>query len=342
MPKPDGVHLADRNSHSAPENRAGLPLAPTFVSPRVCRMIYRCLLALLCLFSAGNALAQMRVELEFDQETYLPREPLYATVLIYNNSGRTLELGDDNTWLSFTVENVDGSIVKQKKPADVKGKFTLPSSKYARKLVNLAEAYDLSKFGRYVVRAVVDMPEWQANYASKPIPVGIATGVKLWETTFGLPTEEQAGRRPEMRKYQLLSANHLKQLSLYVRVTGESEAETFTLFPLGPLHGFSQPEPQVDRWSNLHVLYQDNARTFRYNMITPDGMLLTREIWEIANDSRPALKINSEGRIIVSGGIRRITINDLPPPDLSTDTSDPAPAPAPPVEKKPDAKPTKK
>ncbi len=304
---------------------AVLPLAWACVSPKVCSMIYRCLFALFCLVGASGSFAQaLRVELEFEQETFLPREPLYAVVRVINNSGRTLVLGNDDEWLSFSIESVDGAFVRNKKPAEVKKEFTLPSSSRATEMINLAEAFDLSKIGRYVVRASVRMPEWRETFTSKDVPFGVAAGVKLWESTFGVPAEQAQGR-PELRKFQLLSANHLRQLSLYVRVTGESEEDTFTLYPIGSLHGFSKPEPQVDRWSNLHVLYQDGARSFRYNLITPDGLLLARQSWDITEGSRPTLKVDEEGHIAIFGGVRRITPNDLPPPDLLTDNSDTAP-----------------
>jgi hypothetical protein len=141
-----------------------------------------------------------------------------------------------------------------------------------------------------------------------------------------MPSEDHQGR-PELRQYQLLSANHVKRLSLYVRVTGQNEADTITLFPLGQLYGISRPEPQLDRWSNLHVFYQDGAHSFAYNMITPDGLLLTRQTWDIsAEGSRPSLKIDPDGRIAVFGGIRRLTPDDLPPPDLLRDIAESAPA----------------
>ena len=77
----------------------------------------------------------------------------------------------------------------------------------------------------------------------------------------------------------------------------------------------TRPEPQLDKWSNLHLFYQDNARTFRYFVVTPDGLLLARQTWEIG-ESRPALAVNSEGRISVTGGVRRVSESDLPPPEL--------------------------
>lgn len=277
-------------------------------------------MAALCLLAPASLLAQVRVELSFDQETYLPREPLYATVIVYNSSGQTLELGKDSEWLSFTVESVDNRIVKDLKPADVQGEFTLPSAHRAKKMVNLAEAFDLSRMGRYLVTATVRVAAWGGeSFSSKARPVGITAGVNIWEANFGVPSEKPAGK-PEIRKYQLVQANHVKALALYVRIMDEAEDQVLSLYPLGPLLGVSRPDAEVDRWSNLHVLYQDGARSFRYSMITPDGLLLARQTWDVA-ETIPSLRRDKEGRIAVGGGLRRPTSADLPPPELLTEKS---------------------
>lgn len=278
-------------------------------------MTFRFLLTLLWLAAPAAILAQLRVELEFDQETYLPHEPMIASVRVYNTSGRTLELGKDDHWLSFVIEPAEGGVVKQLKNPDVLGEFSLPNGSRARKTVNLAEAFELTRFGRYYVTAVVRVAEWGgAEYTvPKPKTVGVTTGVTLWETTFGVPTDKE--EQPEFRKFHLVQANHVKQLSLYARITDESERESYSLLQLGPLVGFSKPHAQIDKWSNLHVFYQDGARSFRYFTITPDGFLLARQTWDLA-DTKPALAMNSEGRISVTGGVRRISASDLPPPEL--------------------------
>jgi hypothetical protein len=282
-------------------------------------MIYRYLFALLLLSPLG-AFAQLRVELSFEQETYLPYEEMDAVVRIYNSSGQTLVLGRDDSWLTFDIEPVSGGAVRQKKRVDVRGEFTLPNLSHATKRVNLAEAYDLTRFGRYIVSASVRVAEWGEVFSTpKPKPVGIATGVTVWESTFGVPPQK-AGDRPEVRKYQVVQANHLKRLSFYIRITDESGGETFKLFPIGGVVGVTRPEPQLDRWSNLHLFYQDGARSFRYFVVTPDGLLLTRQVWEIS-DSRPSLTVNSEGRISVTGGVRRVTASDLPPPEPLSEAS---------------------
>jgi hypothetical protein len=287
-------------------------------------MSFRYLFAALWLAAPLAMVAQMRVELSFEQESYLPHEPMYATVVIYNSSGQNLKLGRDNDWLSFSIEPSTGGVVKQIKAPDVIGEFDLPSASRARKMVNLAEAYELTRFGRYYITAVVRVPEWggETFTSQRPRPIGIATGVTLWESTFGLPGEQSDGP-PELRKFKLVQANHRKQLSLYVRITDQSETENYSLFTLGALVGFSKPEPQMDRWSNLHVFYQDAAHTFRYFTITPDGLLLARQTWEIG-ESRPVMKVNSDGRISVTGGVRRVSASDLPPPELLSEKQSPS------------------
>jgi len=329
-----GVHTTVGTAvpHSL-KSAAVLSLARKQVCPTVVAMIKRLFIAVLCLFGISSTFAQLRVEVSFEQETYLPQEELQAIVRIYNSSGQTLVLGTNADWLTFAIESADGSIVKQKNAADVMGEFALPSAHRAKKIVNLADAFDLSKFGRYYVTATVRIPQWNESFSNpKHAVVGIATGVKLWETRFGLPdTDEKV--RPEIRKFQLIQANHLKQLALYLRITDETESFTYNIFPLGTLIGFSRPEPQLDRWSNLHVLYQDGARSFRYNVVTPTGLLLTRESWEIKDSGRPELNVGNDGHIAVAGGIRRVSASDLPPPELLSEktvaeTNLPAPAPA--------------
>ena len=118
-------------------------------------------------------------------------------------------------------------------------------------------------------------------------------------------------KAPEVRKYALQQAIHLKQMKLYVRVSDPSESRIFGCFPLGPMVSFSNPEHQIDKQSNLHVLYQTGARSFNYSVVNPDAKLVVRQTHEYS-DSRPVLRADREGRIFVAGGVRRFTRDDLP------------------------------
>jgi hypothetical protein len=112
-------------------------------------------------------------------------------------------------------------------------------------------------------------------------------------------------------------ATFLKQARLYVRVTDATEATVFRVMQLGVLTSFSTPEAVVDSTSQLHVLFQTSQRGFAYSIITPDGEQIIRQTYEIAGTSRPRLRAEDDGRVIVNGGVRRILLSDLPPPRVA-------------------------
>jgi hypothetical protein len=119
----------------------------------------------------------------------------------------------------------------------------------------------------------------------------------------------------------LQQAHYLKQLLLYVRLTDETESRVFRVFPVGPMVSFSRPEVQMDKESNLHLLFQSGARAFIYAVINPNGHITIRQTHGYAG-TRPVLKGRDDGQIFVSGGTRRMTADDLPAPSAATSTND--------------------
>jgi hypothetical protein len=269
---------------------------------------------LLTIVSLG---AQVTVEVVLDQEQYLRDEAIPVKVRITNRSGQTLKLGRDADWLSFSIETREGHSVARLSDAPVKEEFTLDSSRVATRRVNLTPHYDLSLAGQYSVTATVKIPEWNQELPTKPKRFEVVRGTRLWEQTIGVPSGDTAA--PEIRRYVLQQA-HLKRLTLYARVTDESENVTYRLLPLGPLVSFSRPEPQVDKESNLHLLFQTGARSFSYSVITPKGELVLRQTHDYAR-TRPALRNGDDGRIYVAGGQRRLATDDLPPPVTASSTN---------------------
>jgi len=107
----------------------------------------------------------------------------------------------------------------------------------------------------------------------------------------------------------LQQANYLKgKLRLYLRVMDGSGSKVFRVIPIGGILSFSRPEPQIDKHSNLHLLYQNWAHSSSYTVFNPNGELLERETYDYS-DSRPRLQVDEQGRISVVGGVRRITSN---------------------------------
>jgi hypothetical protein len=271
--------------------------------------------------------AQVSVEVRQERQQFLVGEPLEAAVRIINHSGQPLHLGAEADWLTFSIVSKDGLFVSKTSDAPVAGEFVLESSKVGTKRVDLAPYFTLTTPGRYEITATVYIADWKRGLSSPPAPFDLIEGSKLWEQVVGVPDAARANGAPEVRKYILQQANYTRgQMRLYVRIT-DASGLTRKVFPVGPMVSFSRPEPQVDKSSNLHVLYQDGAHTFLYTVCDINGAVTTRQTYDYI-DRRPRLTMNRDGDIAVLGGVRRIAANDVPPPKEEEGSNPSVSAPA--------------
>ena len=275
--------------------------------------------------------AQVTVEVTLDQDQFLPSESMPAAVRITNRSGQGLRLGREDDWLTFSVESRGSEVVPKTGEVPVAGEFVLESSRVATKRVDLAPYFALNRPGRYSIIATVRIKDWNQNVISPPKNFDIIEGVRLWEQAIGVPNStEGSNATPEVRKFILHQANYLRsQLRLYFRLTDASGTKTIRVFAIGPMVSFGRPEPQVDKFSNLHLLYQEGAHSYNYTVVNPDGEIIARRTYDYV-DKRPRLAPDAEGKVLVVGGVRRPTPKDVPPSspaDPAGETSKPGPAP---------------
>lgn len=329
--------MAPLKTMTRPGVRTGAPAAHRHAPRRGHAAVPGTLFPILALTAAlllpAALQAQITVQVELAQQQFLPGEPIPVAVRITNLSGQTLRLGEDNEWLLFAVEGENNRVVRELGQPRVDQPFTLESSRRATVRLDLAPHFELNRPGRYELRATVRIAAWDREFSSPPAEFYIITGTRLWEREFGLPSAEP-GSPPVLRKYILQEANYLKRnLRLYLRITDPAETQTFRVVPLGPVVSFANPQPQLDRASNLHLLFQNGRITCAYYVINPHGDILVRQTWLIAG-SRPRLTIDAEGRTLVVGGQRQYSPDDIPP-SLSRATAPATPAesgaePAPP------------
>jgi hypothetical protein len=243
-----------------------------------------------------------------------------AAVRIINSSGRTLKLGDQPGWLRFVVRSSNGFDVAHRGDPPVLGAFAVPNSGRGTRRVDIAPYFDMGKADRYLVTAVVRVPELGAEIVSAPASINIINGTKIWEQNFGLPQSGTAASPTiVIRKYALVQALFHNQTELYFRLTDENEETVLKVYPLGPMLTFVDPEVKLDRESCLHLLFQVGARNFAYDVIRPDGETIVRHVYSYAA-SRPTLRVKDDGTVAVIGGVRILTRVDLPAenPDSAT------------------------
>lgn len=268
-----------------------------------------CLILALALPAFFHGSAQVTVSLAMHQQEFLPGESIPVAVKITNRSGRQLYFGKAANWLTFSVESVDGFVVIKKSNVPVQGVFHLESSQMGTKNVDIAPYFVMTKPGRYRITATLRIQDWPEDMTSAPASFSIVPGVELWSQDFGVPATNGV---PVMRKYTLEQANYLNsQMRLYVQLSDTAEAIIYRTTALGPMVSFSQPQAQVDRWSRLHVLWQAGARSFNYSVVNPNGEVADTDIYDDFN-TRPRLKVNEKGDVLVAGGVRRPKPGELP------------------------------
>jgi hypothetical protein len=272
-------------------------------------------LTVLCLAALTwfNASAQVAVEVTMEQSEFLPSEVIPAAVRVTNRSGQPLHLGADADWLTFNVESADGLIVVKNGEVPVVKEFDLGSSQVATKHVDLQPYFGLMRPGRYRVTATVRIKDWSEAMTSPALEFYVITGAKIWAQDFGVPVPTDAtNHAPEVRRYTLEKANYLRtQLRLYVQVSDPAEARVFKVISIGKTVAFGDPDTQLDRFSDLHVLFQSGAALFTYAVVNPDGDLVKQEIYDYVK-ARPRLNMNDDGTVTVAGGVRRLSEQEIP------------------------------
>jgi hypothetical protein len=61
----------------------------------------------------------------------------------------------------------------------------------------------------------------------------------------------------------------------------------------------------------LNVLWQSGASIFTFAVVNPYGVLLRQEIYDYVN-ARPRLNLNSNGDVVVAGGVPRLKPVEIP------------------------------
>ena len=275
----------------------------------------RFILITLGLFAVAFDLrAQVTAEIVMSQEYFLMGEAIPVAVRIANRSGQKLTLGEDADWLQVSVEARSGFVVAKNSEPDVQGVFTIESGQVATRKIDIAPHFSFEKNGRYQVAATVKLKAWETTVSAKAKTFDIINGARVWSQDFGMPTASGENTTPEVRRYSLEQANHLRnQLKLYLRVTDASGSRIIKVTPVGQVVAISKPQCEIDRASNLHVLYQNGARSYLYTVLNPDGEMILRQTHEIA-DARPKLRGNDNGMFTVHGGLRLPSENDIPSP----------------------------
>jgi len=277
-----------------------------------------CLSAALFCFVAATAHAQIQVDLSFKRLQYVAHEPVLATVKIANNSGRDIDLRDDSGqhWFGFEINAGEGQLLAPIARAD-EPPLHIEAGKTVTRRVNLTPLFPVHDFGTYHVRANVYFPDLNKFFYSSTKVFQVGDGRTIWQKTVGVP-DGTAGAG-EVRTYSLLTNRFIDHTSLYVRVENKERGVVYTTYSLGHILSGDEPQAEIDRANQLHVLHCAAPRNWAYSHVGLNGELFKHSTF-LETKTRPHLRHTADGSIAVRGGALDAPVADMkrgPAPKLS-------------------------
>lgn len=260
------------------------------------------IISLVCVIvAASSAQAQIQLELKFKRLQYIAYEPVIATVQITNLAGRDIELRDDGgqRWFGFEVTGGQQQLLA---PSAVESEppLRIEAGKSVTRKINLAPAFPVHDFGSYHVRANVYFADLNKFFYSTTKVFQVTDARPVWQKTVGVP--EGLPGAGSTRTYSLLSNRFPDHTSLYVRVEDKTSGVVYSTFSLGRAIAFDEPQAELDRMNQLHVLHCSAPRTWAYSHVGLNGELLKHSTF-LQTKSQPHLRHAADGVVAVHGGV---------------------------------------
>ena len=256
----------------------------------------------LCLFLFATAAhAQVQVDLKFKRLQYIAHEPVVATVAVTNLAGRDIELhdGDGQSWLGFEITGSEEQPIAPLSSAKPEPPLKIAAGQRVTRQIDLTPLYPVYEYGAYHVRTNVYFADLEKFFYSGTRVFEVTDARPIWQQTVGVPG---AGGPDEVRTYSLMTNRFPDHTSLYVRVQDKDTGVVYATYSLGRTIAFEQPQAEIDRANQLHVLHCVAPRAWSYARIGLNGELLEHSSF-METKTRPRLIHSSSGDVAVRGGM---------------------------------------
>src|SRR5262245_59114401 len=117
-------------------------------------MLRRVLLAIIFVL-ASKAHAQVDLDLVMDRNMFLPAEDIEVGVRMANFTGEPLTLGEDPSWIQFSLSELKGRIAGKLADPPESGIFTLEPATRGTLRFNLTPLFAINDPGVYRVLATI-------------------------------------------------------------------------------------------------------------------------------------------------------------------------------------------
>jgi hypothetical protein len=242
------------------------------------------------------------VDLKFKRLQYIAYEPVVATVAITNLAGRDIELhdADGQSWLGFEITGSEEQPIAALSGANREPPLKIQAGQRVTRQIDLTPLYPVHEYGTYHVRTNVYFADLGKFFYSGTGVFEVTDARPIWQQTVGVP--DGVSGSGEVRTYSLMTNRFPDHTSLYVRVQDKDTGVVYATYSLGRTIAFEQPQAEIDRANQLHVLHCAAPRAWSYARIGLNGELLTHSSF-METQTRPRLVHSGNGEIAVHGGM---------------------------------------
>lgn len=272
------------------------------------------------LLVVSRAGAQIQLDIKLARLQYIAYEPVIATVGITNLAGRDVDLRDtaSQAWFGFEITGEEGQPIAASRTKLSQPPLQIEAGKRVTQKINLTPFYAVHELGTYHVRAYIHFEDLDRFFYSQRKVFVITDARPIWQKTVGVPGIDSGPGR--VRTYSLMTNRFPNHTSLYVRVEDKDTGIVYATESLGRIISMDEPQAQLDRENQLHVLHCAGPRSWAYTRIGLNGEVLARSAYLEAK-SRPRLSQSADGAVVVKGGLPQDAVNraatDKPVPKLS-------------------------
>jgi hypothetical protein len=268
----------------------------------VCHVIKHALPFVCVFLSAVSGKAQIQVELKFKRLQYIAYEPVMATLGITNLAGRDIDLHDagGQAWFGFEVTGSEGQPIAPLATDSIQAPLRIEAGQKVTQRIDLAALYPVHDFGTYHVRAHIYFADLGKFFYSGSKVFEVTDARPIWQQTVGIP--DGVAAPGDARTYSLLSNRFPDHTSLYVRVQERDKGIVYATYSLGRTIAFEQPQAEIDRANQLHVLHCAAPRAWTYSRVGLNGELLGHSSF-METKTRPRLVRSANGEVAVRGGV---------------------------------------
>jgi hypothetical protein len=267
-----------------------------------CRVIKHALpFACIFLFAVSGE-AQIQVDMKFKRLQYIAYEPVMATLEITNLAGRAVDLhdADGQSWFGFEVTGSESQPIAPMAADSTQAPLRIETGQKVTQRIDLGALYPVHDFGTYHVRAHIYFADLGKFFYSASRVFEVTDARPIWQQTVGIP--DGIAAPGEARTYSLLSNRFPDHTALYVRVQDRDNGIVYATYSLGRSIAFEQPQTEIDRANQLHVLHCAAPRAWTYSRVGLNGELLGHSSF-METKTRPRLVRSANGEVAVKGGV---------------------------------------